>query len=93
MMGWGDGGWGAGSWGAGGWVAMSVMMIVFWGMVVAAVAWAVRARRGNSVTAGREDHAQALLAERFARGEIDGEEFTRGRDLLRGKGPTRAGSR
>ena len=84
MMGWDDG------WGAGGWLAMSlmmVMMVAFWGGIIALVVSLVRgaapwnqAPRGPTVE--QTPHADEVLAERFARGEIDEEEFTRRRDLL-----------
>ncbi len=77
MMDWGNGGWGAGDW-----VAMSAMMFVFWGAVIALVVWVLRSVR-TETPAGRADR---LLAERFARGEIDDEEFTRSRELLRSGG-------
>lgn len=56
-------------WGFGlGWLAMAL----FWVFVVAGIAWLV-------LTLGRlpqeRGHAAAILAERYARGEIDGEEF------------------
>ena len=75
MMDWGNNGWGAGDW-----VAMSAMLIVFWSAVVALVVWAVRSNRRPDH--GLADRADTLLAERFARGDIDGEEFTRSRELL-----------
>jgi putative membrane protein len=71
VMDWGNSGWGAGDW---------VAMIVFWGTVVALIVWAVRNNRRPEH--GPADRADTLLAERFARGEIDGEEFTRSRELL-----------
>jgi putative membrane protein len=78
MMDWGNGGWGAGDW-----VAMSAMMILVWGALLALVVWAVRSARSNRQQQGSGDRAAALLAERFARGEIDSEEFSRTSDLLR----------
>lgn len=85
MMDWGDGGWDAGDW-----VAMSAMMILFWGALIALVVWVVRSLRSDrsheSDPAGRPD---ALLAERFARGEIDSEEFSRNRALLHSSGSLR----
>jgi uncharacterized membrane protein len=45
--------------------------------------WAVRSARSNRQQQGSGDRAAALLAERFARGEIDSEEFSRTSDLLR----------
>lgn len=85
MMGWNDG------WGAGGWIAMSLMMVVFWGGLIALVVWLVRSSQHQH---GYQDQhlanhpvdptqrGEELLAERFARGEIDEEEFTRRRELL-----------
>ncbi|MEO5609272.1 MAG: SHOCT domain-containing protein [Ornithinibacter sp.] len=81
--------WGNGVWGAGDWVAMSAMMVLFWGVLAAAVVWFVRMGRGNRGPVRSADHADVLLAERFARGEIDGDEFTRGRELLHGSGSSR----
>jgi putative membrane protein len=81
MMWWDHGGWGAGDW-----VAMSLMMVVFWGGLVALVVWLVRSFRDDRDRTpdvpSPTQHAEELLAERFARGEIDGEEFTRSRELL-----------
>lgn len=84
MMDWNDG------WGAGGWFAMSVMMVMmvaFWGGLIALVVWGVRSAtprhegaNGPPVAPARS--ADEVLAERFARGEIDEEEFTRRRELL-----------
>jgi len=81
MMGWNNGGWGAGQW-----VAMSLMMLIFWVAVIALGVWLVRSVRSTPTTpeaATVSDGAQRLLAERFARGEIDETEFTRSRTLLR----------
>jgi putative membrane protein len=78
--------WNHGSWGAGEWLAMSVMMLIFWGAVIAFGVWLMRGTRSTPSAAGRTtttDGAQQLLAERFARGEIDETEFTRSRTLLR----------
>lgn len=81
MMDWGNGGWSAGDW-----IAMSTMMILFWGVLVAVAVWAVRTVLGDRSSIRPADQADVLLAERFARGEIDAEEFTRGRELLQGSG-------
>jgi putative membrane protein len=80
MMDWGNGGWGAGDW-----VAMTAMMIVFWGALIALAVWIVRSRRADRGQPSAE-RADMLLAERFACGEIDGEEFTRSRELLHTSG-------
>ncbi len=76
MMDWGNSGWGAGDW-----VAMSALMIVFLGGLIALAVWVVRRLRPDRGQPPA-DRADALLAERFARGEIDGEEFSRNRELL-----------
>lgn len=75
------------NWGATEWLAMSVMMLLFWGLLIGLVVWAVRNLRteGESVrppaVSGR---AEEVLAERYARGEIDEAEFQRRRELLLG---------
>ena len=74
--------WGNSGWSAGDWVAMSALMIAFWGGLIALAGWVVRSVRSDRGLAPAE-RADALLAQRFARGEIDGEEFTRSRELLR----------
>lgn len=79
-----------GDWGVGSWIAMSLMMIVFWGGLIALVVWLVRsshserpADRANTDRAQNPiDRGEEVLAERFARGEIDEEEFTHRRELL-----------
>jgi len=77
--------WGTG-WGWGGWVAMLIMMVLFWGLTVAGIIAVVRylgaGRPGGNRGSGPAD-AEEILAERFARGEIDQDEYTRRRDLLR----------
>ena len=66
-----------GMWGIG----MMLMMLVFWGLVIAAVVLGVRwlVARGRE---GGGDAALDILRQRYARGEIDREEFlARKRDL------------
>ncbi len=70
-------GWMWGAWGVG----MMVMMFVFWGLVIAGIVFAIRwaSRQGGD---GRPDRALEILRERYARGEINREEFeSRRRDL------------
>jgi putative membrane protein len=67
-------------WGAGG-LVMMLMMLVFWGFVIAGLVLGIRwlARQGRGE--GR-DEALEILRQRYARGEIDKQEFeTRRRDL------------
>ena len=67
-------------WGAWG-IGMMLMMLVFWGLLVAGVVVGIRwiARQDRSA---RPDTALKILRERYARGEIGKEEFdARKRDL------------
>ena len=76
---------GDGGWGVGGWLAMSLMMVVVWGLPIALVVWAVRSsfhRDQPSVTQQPRPDAEQVLAERFARGEIDEAEFAHRREVL-----------
>ncbi len=71
-----------GDWGVGQWLAMGAMMLLFWGLVIGLVVWGVRSYR-NTAQAGHEhDAPSTLLAERYARGEIDEDEYLRRRELL-----------
>ena len=81
MMRYHDGGWGPGAW-----IAMAFVMVVFWGAVVTAIVFAVRASQHQPTAPGTStsNDAQRILDERFARGEIDVDEYQRRRDVLRG---------
>jgi putative membrane protein len=66
-----------------GWFWGALMMVLFWGGLVAAIAIAVRA--GGSWRRDRRDErpdADAILGERFARGEISKDEFEERRKVL-----------
>lgn len=66
-----------------GWVAMTLMMVVFWGLlVVGAIALYRSANRDDRRTDDGRADAERLLDERFARGEIDAEDYTARRELL-----------
>jgi putative membrane protein len=71
--------------GMGGWgyALMAVSTVLFWGLLILAVVALVRSlgRQGRSGTA--RTSAEQLLAERFARGEIDGQEYRERLDTLR----------
>lgn len=71
-------------WGVGGFFVMLVFMVLFWGAIIALVVWGVRQFRPAGTRATGADPAMRILEERFARGEIDVDEFTRRRDVLRG---------
>lgn len=68
--------WGYGSW----W--MGLMMVLVWAAIIAGVIWVVRSadRGGRSETPRRRPID--ILAARYARGEIDDEEFERRRRQL-----------
>ena len=91
---------GYGAWGMGGFGGIG--MILFWILLVLAIAWFVRAldigrgftrhdergygdRRPDAPAQSRnDDRALVILRERYARGEIDADEFERRKqDLLR----------
>lgn len=76
MWGWGN------SWG--GWLAMLLMMLLFWGGIVALVAFVVRStnQRDNDRAPARRSDARWILEERFARGEISEDEFEQRRRVL-----------
>lgn len=73
--------WGYNDWSWWAWLLMSAGMIVFWGLVAYVVVWAVRSSRDS--VAGTPD-ARTILAERFARGEIDEDEYRARLETLRG---------
>ena len=60
-----------------GWVGMTVGMVAFWALVIGAVVWLVRGlSRGNErPDALSSPDPRQVLAERFARGEIDETEY------------------
>lgn len=82
MMRWYD----DGHFGWGGWLLGSAVMVVFWALVIAGTVLLVRylmTSRGDAKPVAGSSTAQALLAERYARGEIDDEEYRRRLTLLR----------
>ena len=82
-----DGHWNDG-WSAGSWWWMAIMMIVFWGGIIWIAVALIRRieRRPQLQTHSTSDPpratAQEILAERFARGEIDADEYRQRRDTL-----------
>ena len=81
MMWWNGGGW----W----WLAMISGMAVFWGLVAWAVLSVVRTGRAGP---DRPD-AEAALADRYARGEIDTDDYRARLGTLRSHGPHAGRSR
>ena len=67
-------------WGAGG-LVMMLMILVFWGLIIAGLVIGLRWLIGQGRAGGRDD-AMEILRQRYARGEIDKQEFdVRARDL------------
>jgi putative membrane protein len=76
---WHDVGWG-------GWLAMALIMVAFWGGIIVLAIWLVRGGAFQQVKGRSEARPTALevLDERFARGEIDREEYESRRSVLLG---------
>ncbi|HET8641636.1 MAG TPA: SHOCT domain-containing protein [Pseudonocardiaceae bacterium] len=74
--------WGYGMGGAG-WLFMIIGTLLLWSLVVAAIVALVSYPRGRqSGPADQTPTPQQVLADRFARGEIDEEEYRRRVDVL-----------
>jgi putative membrane protein len=90
MFWWGEGmtGWG--------YALMSVSMVLFWGVVILGIVALVRylARSGQSAggAGAPRPTAEQVLAERFARGDIDEQEFQSRLVALRGRQQTASGT-
>jgi putative membrane protein len=79
--------------GMGGWgmFLMTLSTLMFWGLVIAGVVALVRyaGRTGwTRATSGDEATPERLLAQRFARGEIDEDEYRRRLRVLTGAART-----
>ena len=75
-----------------GYTLMTVSMVLFWGLVIFGVIALVRyVGRQNRSVASRPT-AEQVLAERFARGEIDDQEYRTRLATLQGGAPPADGS-
>ena len=63
-------------WGGGFGMAGGLMMLLFWGAIIALIVFAVRGFSAGSGSGGKSDAAE-ILRERYAQGEIDEEEYER----------------
>ena len=74
MMWWPNGGMSGGAW-----VAMAIGMVLFWGLIITGAVLLFRTlnRPTGSHAPGERPSPGQLLAERFARGEIDEDEYQR----------------
>jgi putative membrane protein len=79
MMWWNDG------MGAGGWVVMTLVMVGFWALVILAVVALFRGLSTDGKTSGPAGppDPQRILDERFARGEINADEYHARQEVLR----------
>lgn len=78
--------------GGGHWLVLGILMFVFWAAVIAGVVWFVRHSTSGQtphatsptypLAAGPSDGARRILDERFARGEIDVDEYRARRSAL-----------
>jgi len=59
-------------------------MLVFWGLAIAVIVFVVRWLAANDHAAPGRDSSLRILRERFAKGEIDEEEFERRKRALGG---------
>jgi putative membrane protein len=74
--------WGNGM-GWGGWLLMTLTTVVFWAVVVFGIVALFRGSGGSVPHGGRRDtDARKILDERFARGEIDAEEYRSRQSIL-----------
>jgi putative membrane protein len=76
--------WDMHDWGGGWWVVMVLVMLLFWGLVIAGIVWAIRAASGPRPADGSKT-AREVLDERLAAGDISVEEYEQRRDLLAGR--------
>lgn len=72
--------------GWGGWIGTALWMILFWGGLIGLIVWAVtRSSRPSNDPKQRSDDPtspQQILDARFARGEIDADEYRNRREVL-----------
>jgi putative membrane protein len=70
------------------WLVGVMIIVLFWGLVIAAIVlairWLIRADRRGSHEGPAAPDALELLRQRYARGEIDEAEFERRRAVLKG---------
>lgn len=75
--------------GGGGWLWM-LLPLLFWGGLLAFAAWALirifpNRSDGDGASGTRSESAEEILRGRFARGEIDADEYERSLNVLKGE--------
>ncbi len=75
-----------------GWFAMSASMILFWALIITVAVLLFRAldRAPEHTHSPAGPSAEQLLAERFARGDIDEEDYQRRLAALRSSDPAKS---
>ena len=80
MYGWVGSGWV-------GWIMMTVLLVLFWAAVITAIVLAIRylsaSGQRNQPTGRAARTAEDVLADRFARGDIDEDDYRRRMTALR----------
>ena len=78
-----------GDWNWGVWLVMVAVMVAFWAAIIWVVVYAIRSSNESPTR-----DPERILAERFAAGEISGDEYHERLEILRTRSgsPTRAGS-
>ena len=71
-----------------GFLFMTLIALVFLGLIVGAIVFGLRQTGRRPQIMPPSDDPRQILAERYARGEIDEEEYRRRLDTLRGGHPT-----
>ena len=81
--------WMHGDWGWGWMALMMVMMLLFWGAIIAGIVWLIRGASWGTTPrvpdASKETPAE-ILDRRFAQGEISEEDYRARREVLAGRG-------
>ena len=75
-----------GGWGGGWWIVMALGMVLFWGLIIVGIVWAVRELSGSRRHDRGEPDALAILDRRLAEGAISPEEYGERRAVLTGSG-------
>lgn len=75
-----------------GWFGMTVSTVIFWGLVIWGIVALMRSFNSPETRRSSVDQQvrspESILAERFARGEIDEQEFTHKREVLHSTSPS-----
>lgn len=65
-----------------GWLLNGALVLGLWALSVAVIIATLRACSGSSRDADTDESARRVLDDRFARGQMDDDEYVRERDLL-----------